>query len=107
MLVASVPCFLPLLLLSYLWYPGEGAGGVLGPPVITYGPPTPPHGARLLSPLRDPSDMRFPQGNIAMFTKSPKNKDYGSTFSRVFIAMFTPEVRFPQGNIAISPFKSH
>ena len=42
-----------------------------------------------------------------MFTKSPKNEDSGSTFSRVFSAIFTPEVRFPQGNIAISPFKNH
>ena len=105
MLVASILCFLPLLLLSYLWYPGEGAGRVLGPRFIFY--THTPHGARLLSPLRDPSDMWFPQGNIAMFTKSPKNKDSGWTFSRVLIAIFTPEVMFPQGNIAISPFKSH
>ena len=30
------PYFLPLF---YLWYPGEGAGGVLGPPLTHPGPP--------------------------------------------------------------------
>ena len=50
---ASVPCVLPLLLLSYLWYPGEDVGGVLGTPVITSGGPPP------CGPQKTPQEWRL------------------------------------------------
>ena len=49
--------------------------------------------------------MVFPHVFIAIITKSRGNKDSGSCYSRVFIAILEQLSQYPRGNNAIGPVR--